>query len=126
MPPFAGIHLLLPDFGIGSIGMWFGSILDIPAGWLLCDGNNDTPDLRDKFVITAGGTYNPEDTGGATEHHHDFTGDGHLHPVQTYVYMLGGANYANFTDHVDVQGTSDQRNQLPPYFSLCYLMHVGY
>jgi hypothetical protein len=38
---------------IGTIAMWSGSIATIPSGWVLCDGQNDTPDLRDKFIIGA-------------------------------------------------------------------------
>ena len=34
----------------GIICMWSGTIADIPRGWILCDGSNGTPDLRDKFV----------------------------------------------------------------------------
>lgn len=37
----------------GGIIMWFGSIANIPSGWVLCDGSNGTPDLRDKFIVGA-------------------------------------------------------------------------
>jgi hypothetical protein len=37
----------------GAIILWYGSIASIPSGWVLCDGNNGTPDLRNKFVIGA-------------------------------------------------------------------------
>ena len=37
----------------GIITMWSGSIADIPEGWVLCDGTNGTPDLRDRFVVGA-------------------------------------------------------------------------
>lgn len=46
----------------GIIVIWSGAIADIPAGWSLCDGFNGRPDLRDKFLIGAGGSYNPGDT----------------------------------------------------------------
>ncbi len=37
---------------------------NIPNGWDLCDGSNNTPDLRGKFIIGAGRNYNIKDTGG--------------------------------------------------------------
>ena len=37
----------------GVVVMWSGLIANIPAGWALCDGNNSTPDLRDRFIIGA-------------------------------------------------------------------------
>jgi len=46
----------------GIIVIWGGAIVDIPAGWGLCDGSNGKPDLRDRFVIGAGSTYNPDAT----------------------------------------------------------------
>jgi microcystin-dependent protein len=56
-------HLVPP----GAIIMWSGSINDIPVGWALCDGRNGTPDLRDRFIVGAGGSYNVGDTGGLKE-----------------------------------------------------------
>jgi len=50
----------------GAILLWSGSIGTIPSGWALCDGNNGTPNLTDKFVQGAGGSLNPDDTGGST------------------------------------------------------------
>lgn len=47
----------------GFIGMWSGSGA-IPDGWALCNGENGTPDLRDKFVVGAGGSYSVGATGG--------------------------------------------------------------
>jgi hypothetical protein len=49
----------------GIISLWSGSIATIPSGWLLCDGSNGTPDLRDRFVVGAGTTYAVNATGGA-------------------------------------------------------------
>jgi len=37
----------------GGIIMWSGAVSAIPSGWVLCDGTNSTPDLRDRFVIGA-------------------------------------------------------------------------
>jgi len=70
----------------GIISMWSGSIANIPSGWLLCDGTNSTPDLRDRFVVGAGSTYAVNATGGSADavvvtHTHTATvaDPGHFH-----------------------------------------------
>jgi microcystin-dependent protein len=69
-------------FVTGMIMMFTGS--SAPSGWAFCDGNNGTPDLRDKFIVGAGSTYGVGDTGGANSvtltesqmpsHNHTFSG----------------------------------------------------
>ncbi|MCK9571207.1 phage tail protein [Candidatus Pacearchaeota archaeon] len=49
----------------GVICWWSGSEASIPSGWLLCNGLNGTPDLRDRFIVGAGSHYSKGDTGGA-------------------------------------------------------------
>ena len=44
---------LSSSFTSGMIMMWSGTIATIPTGWVLCNGSNSTPDLRNKFVIGA-------------------------------------------------------------------------
>ena len=51
---------------LGGIIMWSGATTAIPAGWKLCDGQNGTPNLKDRFVIGAGSTYAVNATGGAS------------------------------------------------------------
>jgi hypothetical protein len=46
--------------------MWSGSIGSIPTGYVICNGSNGTPDLRDRFVVGAGNTYAVGNTGGFT------------------------------------------------------------
>lgn len=48
----------------GLISMWSGAVASLPRGWVLCDGSNDTPDLRGRFIVGAGGDYTPGDNGG--------------------------------------------------------------
>jgi microcystin-dependent protein len=60
-----GVTSLASAFPSGGIIMWSGSIVSIPAGWLICDGTSATPDLRDRFVVGAGSTYAVDATGGA-------------------------------------------------------------
>jgi hypothetical protein len=52
-----------PD--VGLICLWRGEVSTIPSGWQLCDGTNDTPDLRDKFIVGAGGGYTIGSKGGS-------------------------------------------------------------
>ena len=51
----------------GAIVIWSGAANAIPSGWYLCNGSNSTPDLRDKFVIGAGNSYNVGGTGGSAD-----------------------------------------------------------
>lgn len=42
---------------------WAGDVANIPPGWILCDGNNGTPDMRGRFVSqTASGSDQPGST----------------------------------------------------------------
>ena len=49
---------------VGGIIMWSGTIANIPTGWALCDGNNGTPNLRDRFIVGAGSAYAVANVGG--------------------------------------------------------------
>jgi hypothetical protein len=50
---------------VGLICLWRGEVSTIPTRWQLCDGTNDTPDLRDKFIVGGGGGYTPGSKGGS-------------------------------------------------------------
>lgn len=67
----------------GVIVMWGGLLANVPEGWALCNGQNGTPDLRDRFIKGAANAANPGTTGGATTHTHAaHTGViNHTHPV---------------------------------------------
>jgi len=51
-------------FVSGMIILWSGNTGNIPTGFVLCDGNNGTPNLTDRFVVGAGAAYSPGATGG--------------------------------------------------------------
>lgn len=72
----------------GIISMWSGAIGAIPSGWLLCDGSNGTPDLRNRFVMGAGSAYAVGATGGATD------------------VTLSAANMPSHTHSVSASGTT--------------------
>lgn len=134
----------------GGIIMWSGSVGAIPSGWYLCDGSNGTPDLRDRFVIGAGGSYGVGNSGGSADsivvaHTHTGTtstiGD-HTHPslynlgalssnqpqgngsyVQGSVqYNTGAAGAHNHTFTTDSTGQSGAGANLPPYYALAFIM----
>ena len=134
----------------GMILLWSGAIGSIPSGYYLCDGNNGTPDLRDRFIIGAGNTYSVNQTGGSADaitvsHTHTATSTvtdpGHLHTYlhqnsaasaggsgNLYYYSEGSANTSTATTGVTVAttnataGTSGTGANLPPYFALAYIM----
>ena len=131
----------------GCILLWSGSIGSIPAGFVLCNGLNSTPDLRDRFVVGAGSGYSVDATGGSANaivvtHTHTATStdSGHTHSYVTpATYNVGGAtgaggvaanqstsstasSTANITTTVASSGTSGTNANLPPYYALCYIM----
>ena len=109
-PTFESITIP-PSFVSGMIMLWSGAENAIPSGWVLCNGSNSTPDLRNRFVVGAGDTYSVGNTGGAdsvtlTEsqipshthttpnHNHSFSGSGsssHNHSYSRYNNARGGA-----------------------------------
>lgn len=87
----------------GTIVMWANPI--IPAGWSICNGQNGTPDLRQKFVLGAGGIYPLNSSGGAVDHYHYIgyhTGDN------------SGCFYVNGELHNDSEHTNGVQNPKAP------------
>lgn len=124
----------------GGIFLWSGSIGSIPAGYVLCNGSNGTPDLRDRFVVGAGSTYAVNATGGSADsvvvsHTHAITDPGHLHAYATgsaagsgVPSPAGGVVGTNNTNtnttgiSINTAGVSGTNANLPPYYALCYIM----
>ena len=92
-----------------------------PSGWYLCDGNNGTPDLRDRFIVGAGSTYSVGDTGGSATVTVSGTTDGHNTPIsasnQMRLQPISGQFDNNHTHNFS--GSGDNR---PPYYALTYIM----
>jgi hypothetical protein len=135
-------------FVAGMIMLWSGSSGTIPSGWLLCDGSNSTPDLRNRFVVGATSTYAVGTTGGSAnaivvahthtgttstvgDHVHtanaglsDFDagpfGGGRAQITQTLTTNPAGAHNHTFT--TGSTGSSGTNANLPPYYALCYIM----
>lgn len=142
----AGLNKAMPS---GGIIIWSGAIVDIPAGWVLCNGSSGSPDLRNRFVMGAGDTYAVGATGGATTHtltvaempahSHGVTDPGHTHSA----YSQGGTDnssgphlrrdggndgaLASLTTNttgitIDSAGSGDAHSILNPYYALAYIM----
>jgi hypothetical protein len=107
------------------IVMWHGEEAYIPDNWKLCNGLNNTPDLRNLFIIGAGDTYAPGAAGGAATHTHAFDTSFHTHgsmmPPPT---PITAGNY-RMTEEMD-SGTTAAENNLAPYYALCFIMHTGF
>jgi microcystin-dependent protein len=113
--------------------MWHGSIGSIPTGWVLCDGTLGTPDMRDRFVQGAGGALNLDDTGGAENHDHPFTGDMHTHLVATSHDCPGGGGISAWSAGADgnetlseaATGTTDSVSGVPPFIALVFIKRIA-
>ena len=125
---------------VGVIMMWSGQVADIPDGWALCNGQNGTPNLQDRFIVGSGSSYSPGVTGGANtvtlklneipSHNHDngnfkyllqFTKDGTLtgnsdkSTTEPNLYTKGAIKSA---------GGNGAHENRPPYYALCFIMKL--
>lgn len=85
---------------IGGIILWSGTVATIPSGWVLCNGSNGTPDLRNRFVVGAGSTYSPGNTGGLDKVTLSLAEmPSHFHQIGVVVAKWGdNSNNRNFPD----------------------------
>ena len=126
------------SFVSGMIIMWNSTVASIPTGFVLCDGNNNTPDLRGRFVVghhPSNGDYDVDDTGGAEDvtltiaqipsHKHDTSVDNtKLFPSngQTSINFGGAGGYPATTFTMSNTGGGQSHENRPPYYALCYIM----
>jgi len=123
----------------GVIVTWSGSIGSIPSGFVLCDGGNGTPDLRDKFIPGAGLSYGVGSQGGQTfvtlatshlpPHTHTVNGqtggDNNDHSNNTR--FAGGDKGVSesaffFSIQSGSQGSGVGHENRPPYYALAFIM----
>jgi hypothetical protein len=133
----------------GLIVLYSGVSTNIPTGFVICDGNNGTPNLRDKFIVGSGDVYSIGNTGGSQDtilvtHTHTGTTD----TAGAHTHTFGGSDFSggntgmgmgsgngdsvklstsdNFThEHtlsISTVGESGTGKNLPPYLSLLYIM----
>ena len=142
---------------VGGIIMWSGSIASLTSSapnFKLCDGNNGTPDLRNRFIIGANaddsgvaksnvetGTYSgsniPKQFGGfknaiLISHTHTQSGGGTADDGGSNVpgSTSGGTQSNISTTGVNVNNAASTTQtgcdaNLPPYFALAYIMRTS-
>ncbi|ARQ46665.1 hypothetical protein [Oxalobacter formigenes] len=135
----------------GIISMWSGAANAIPSGWTLCNGENGTPDMRDKFIVGAGGSYAVGETGGAASSSiNGVTGattltvdqmPSHNHTVgQAYADAIGpniattdssSSSYSPFASVKNTGGSLPHSHSisgsvptLPPFYALAFIMKL--
>ena len=103
----------------GLVSMWSGTKATIPSGWLLCDGTNGTPDLRNKFIRGIG--TGEADEAGATGGSDTITLDGnnlpaHVHTVaHTHGAITGSLSSAGDHYHWYRDFSTHQDSYVPSY-----------
>jgi microcystin-dependent protein len=110
------------------------------VGWAVCNGDNGTPDLRDRFPVGAGGNYNVGDTGGTDtvaltvaempQHSHVVNDPGHTHvltdPGHGHAVTDPGHNHAaSEADHVHTFTTDVSGSHTHNIYSILELVNDG-
>ena len=125
----------IESFVTGMIILWSGAANAIPTGFVLCDGNNNTPNLSGRFVVgydASNNDYDVNDTGGSESvtlsvdqipaHTHTY--------IDQYVAIDNGyrpwpasnndCGQRNINSGSTGGGQSHENR--PPYYALCYIM----
>ena len=128
-----------------GIIMWSGTLATIPTGWALCDGNNGTPNLIDRFILSVDTGEDPGLTGGTTTHSHSVSSHTHqvdppntvssTESIERWMTDTTGTdgfardehthyvNIAEFTSGSSSPGTNNQ-SHLPKYYKLAFIMKL--
>lgn len=123
----------------GSIIPWYGNIVDIPDGFALCNGLNGTPDLRNRFIVGAGSSYDLSAIGGANtvtltvaqmpSHNHIMSRNADLsdvNPTSALGYHDTISNYDGYgwLYSTSYSGGSQAHENRPPFYALYYIMKL--
>ena len=133
LPSGGGTLAVLPT---GLILMWSGAAAAIPSGWVICDGNNSTPNLTDKFIksaAAAGATGGSATTGAHTlstaempAHTHQIYDNGTYRLYNSTgswvsVARNDGGN-SGYTTSVGGGGSHTHSQSEPIHFALIFIM----
>jgi len=138
----------------GVIVMWSGMVSEIPTGWRLCDGNEGTPDLRDRFILGISAGEQPGAKGGShsitlsvaqlpPHMHSGITNSdgGHYHGLHRHSYGGGSISWSagsasdrgvdlpsdgahTHTLTTDSTGSGSPIDNRPAYYKLGYIMKL--
>ncbi len=136
------VDVEIKTFTKGMIMMWYGDTSSVPDGWAICNGQNGTPDLRNRFVLGAGSSYGLGDTGGEASHTlttSEMPSHKHISPFNErgeasgYPWGIassghygsnGGIDYDNYWAYTSPVGGGSAHNNMPPYLALYYIMKL--
>lgn len=79
-------------------------------GWQLCNGKNGSPDLQDRFIVSAGPNYNIGNTGGADR----ITVTTDQLPAHAHTGQTGGAGvHQHLIEGTDANGLAKRKRRIP-------------
>ena len=108
--------------------IWSGAVNAIPTGFVLCNGQNSTPNLIDKFVVGAGSVYSVGATGGATSDtdtvNISISGQATVNTGgdNLYIQLTNSASHQRRINFSASDSDTVTIDTLPPYYALCYIM----
>ena len=129
---------------------WFGTKDNIPQNWVICDGANGTPDLRNKFIIGSSDEIKFGTTGGQStitlsksnlppigqsyfiSHSHNGayhrSSNGNIKYINSYSVGIKSGNSddwgGNYLIDLNEGMNSSPINIMNPYYSLFYIMKL--
>ena len=122
-------------FVSGMIILWSGAADAIPTGFVLCDGNNSTPNLSGRFVVgydASNSDYDVNDTGGSESvtltvnqipaHTHNINLAVRAFYQEPRNFGVGTDGSANNSEDTGSTGGGQSHENRPPYYALCYIM----
>ena len=125
----------IESFITGMIILWSGAADAIPSGFVLCDGNNSTPNLSGRFVVgydASNSDYDVNDTGGSESvtltvnqipaHTHNINLAVRAFYQEPRNFGVGTDGSANNSEDTGSTGGGQSHENRPPFYALCYIM----
>jgi hypothetical protein len=116
----------------GAIILWSGATNAIPNGFVLCNGQNGTPNLQDRFIVGAGSSYGVGNTGGNSSvtltlnqipaHTHTWDRQDAQNDVGYRPWPASNNDCKVTTVNTGSAGGGQSHENRPPYYALAYIM----